>query len=57
MQFVSMEYVDGEDLDPRLRRIGRVPADKALQIARKQATLTAAPNTGRETAPPSPFPW
>jgi len=33
--FLSMEYVDGEDLSSLLRRIGRLPRDKALEIARK----------------------
>jgi len=33
--FISMEYVDGEDLSSLLRRIGRVPKDKAIQIARQ----------------------
>ena len=33
--FLSMEYIDGEDLKSLLRRIGRLPADKALQIARQ----------------------
>jgi serine/threonine-protein kinase len=33
--FLSMEYVDGEDLASLLRRIGRLPEDKALQIARQ----------------------
>jgi serine/threonine-protein kinase len=33
--FLSMEYVDGEDLSTLLRRIGRLPADKASQIARQ----------------------
>src|SRR5580698_4733993 len=28
--FISMEYVDGEDLADLLKRIGRLPADKAL---------------------------
>jgi serine/threonine-protein kinase len=32
--FLSMECVDGEDLASLLRRIGRLPVDKALQIAR-----------------------
>ncbi len=31
--FLSMEYVDGEDLASLLRRIGRLPSDKALEIA------------------------
>jgi serine/threonine protein kinase len=47
MQFLSMEYVDGEDLASLLRRIGRVPADKALEIARKLcAGLAAAHDKG-----------
>ena len=33
--FLTMEYVDGEDLSSLLRRIGRLPEDKALQIARQ----------------------
>jgi serine/threonine-protein kinase len=32
--FVAMEYVDGEDLSRLLRRIGRLPSDKAIDIAR-----------------------
>lgn len=32
--FLSMEYVDGEDLASLLRRIGRVPPDKGVDIAR-----------------------
>jgi len=35
LQYISMEYIDGEDLASLLRRIGRVPADKALEIARR----------------------
>ena len=33
--YISMEYVDGEDLGSLLRRIGRLPGDKAIEIARK----------------------
>ena len=33
--FISMEYVDGEDLSTLLRRIGRLPQDKATDIARQ----------------------
>jgi serine/threonine-protein kinase len=33
--FLSMEYIDGEDLASLLRRIGRLPAEKAVQIARQ----------------------
>jgi hypothetical protein len=45
--FLSMEYVDGEDLSSLLRRIGRLPGDKALQIARQLcAGLAAAHEKG-----------
>jgi serine/threonine protein kinase len=33
--FLSMEYIDGEDLASLLHRIGRLPKDKAVQIARQ----------------------
>ena len=33
--FLSMEYIDGEDLASLLRRIGRLPREKALQISRQ----------------------
>ena len=45
--FLSMEYVDGEDLASLLRRIGRLPGDKALEIARRLcAGLAAAHEKG-----------
>ena len=45
--FLTMEYVDGEDLASLLGRIGRLPADKALEIARKLcAGLAAAHEKG-----------
>ncbi len=45
--FLSMEYVDGEDLATLLKRIGRLPADKAIEIARKLcAGLQAAHDKG-----------
>jgi serine/threonine-protein kinase len=45
--FLSMEYVDGEDLGTLLRRIGRVPRDKAVEIARQLcAGLAAAHKEG-----------
>ena len=40
--YISMEYVDGEDLGGLLRRIGRLPGDKALEIARKLCAGLAA---------------
>jgi serine/threonine-protein kinase len=47
MPFISMEYVDGEDLSSLLLRIGRLPADKALEMARKLcAGLAAAHDRG-----------
>lgn len=45
--FLVMEYVDGEDLASLLRRIGRLPGDKALEIARGLcAGLAAAHDKG-----------
>jgi serine/threonine protein kinase len=45
--YLSMEYVDGEDLASLLRRIGRLPRDKALEIARQLcAGLAAAHDKG-----------
>ena len=45
--FLSMEYVDGEDLSSLLRRIGRLPADKAVEIATQLcAGLAAAHEAG-----------
>src|SRR5580692_2247096 len=40
--YISMEYVDGEDLSTLMRRIGRLPADKAIEIARKLCAGLAA---------------
>ncbi len=45
--YLSMEYIDGEDLSSLLRRIGRLPEDKAVQIARQLcAGLGAAHEQG-----------
>jgi serine/threonine-protein kinase len=45
--FLSMEYIDGEDLASLLRRIGRLPTDKALELARQLcAGLAAAHDRG-----------
>ena len=45
--FISMEYVDGEDLASLLTRIGRLPSDKAIETARKIcAGLAAAHDRG-----------
>jgi eukaryotic-like serine/threonine-protein kinase len=44
--FLSMEYIDGEDLASLLRRIGRLPADKALELARQLCAGLAAAHSG-----------
>jgi len=45
--FLSMEYVDGEDLASLLKRIGHLPADKTVDIARQLcAGLHAAHEKG-----------
>jgi serine/threonine-protein kinase len=40
--YLSMEYVDGEDLASSLRRIGRFPEDKATEISRQLCAGLAA---------------
>jgi hypothetical protein len=40
--FLTMEFVDGEDLASLLRRIGRLPPDKAVEIARQMCAGLAA---------------
>src|SRR5580765_4355157 len=47
LHYISMEFVDGEDLGSLLRRIGRLPVDKAVETARKIcAGLSAAHDKG-----------
>src|SRR5262245_48644702 len=47
LHFLSMEYIDGEDLASLLRRIGRLPPDKAMEFTRKIcAGLSAAHERG-----------
>ena len=41
-RFLTMEYVDGEDLGALLRRIGRFPQDRAITIARQLCAGVAA---------------
>ena len=45
--FLSMEYIDGEDLASLLRRIGRLPSDKALELARQLCAGLAAAHDRR----------
>ncbi len=40
--FFTMEYVDGEDLASLLRRIGRLPQDKAVEMSRQLCAGLAA---------------
>ena len=42
LHFISMEFIDGEDLSSLLRRIGRLPGDKAVEIARQLCSGLAA---------------
>jgi serine/threonine-protein kinase len=42
LPFMTMEYVDGEDLASLLRRIGRLPQDKALELAHQLCAGVAA---------------
>ncbi len=47
LHFLSMEYIDGEDLSGLLKRIGRLPGDKAVELARQIcAGLGAAHEAG-----------
>jgi predicted Ser/Thr protein kinase len=40
--FLAMEYIDGEDLASLLRRIGRLPRGKAVELAREICAAVAA---------------
>ncbi|MCG8457261.1 MAG: serine/threonine protein kinase [Holophagales bacterium] len=47
LHFLSMEYVDGEDLASLLRRIGRLPSNKGIELAQQLcAGLGAAHEQG-----------
>lgn len=35
LYYLTMEYIDGDDLSMLLRRIGRLPSDKAVEISRQ----------------------
>lgn len=46
-KYITMEYVQGEDLSSLLRRVGRLPEDRAVEIARELcAGLAAAHDRG-----------
>ena len=45
--FLSMEYIDGEDLASLLRRIGRLPPDKAIELAHQLCAGLAAAHERR----------
>ena len=46
-QFLSMEFIDGEDLRVLLRRIGRLPGDKGIELTQQLcAGLAAAHDQG-----------
>jgi hypothetical protein len=47
LTYLSMEYVDGEDLSSLLRRIGKLPQGKALEIARQLCAGVAAAHDRR----------
>jgi serine/threonine-protein kinase len=47
VHFLSMEYIDGEDLAALLRRIGHLPHEKSIELARQLcAGLAAAHEAG-----------
>ena len=47
LHFLSMEFIDGEDLGALLKKVGRLPGDKAVEIARQMcAGLAAAHEAG-----------
>jgi serine/threonine-protein kinase len=42
LSFLTMEFVDGEDLSSLLRRVGRLPEEKGVEIARQLCAALAA---------------
>ncbi len=48
--FISMQFIDGEDLASLLLRIGRLPEDKAVEIARRLCAGLAAARFARRPA-------
>jgi hypothetical protein len=51
MKFISMAFVDGEDLHKILRREGRLPVDRAVKIARGSPRCWPPPTPRRGTRP------
>lgn len=47
IHFLSMEFIDGEDLSGLLRRIGRLPGDKAVELARQMCGFGSGARSGR----------
>jgi len=45
LHFLTMEFIDGEDLRSLLRRIGRLPGEKAIEITRQICAGLAAAHT------------
>ena len=39
LTYLTMEYIDGEDLASLLRRIGKIPHEKALEIADRKSVV------------------
>src|SRR4030095_7929206 len=35
LYYITMEYIDGDDLSMLLKRIGRLPSDKAIEVSRQ----------------------
>ena len=50
-QFLSMEYIDGEDMRVLLRRIGRLPHGKGVQIAQQLCAGLGRGTRSRRAAP------
>jgi serine/threonine-protein kinase len=43
--YLVMEYLEGEDLDHRLRRVGRMPIDAVVRVVRQVASALSAAHT------------
>jgi len=45
MPYIVMQWVDGESLEARVKRLGRLPAQEALEIVKETAAALAAAHT------------